>query len=80
MAVGIKVENAAFDGFGSNFSKTVQAMIMKLHAIIETASHTHLPDMMWLTASGRLQTAIVFCVELRKTRPTGNDSNNSAPV
>ena len=39
----------------------------------------YLPDMTWLAASGRLQSAIKYCVEVRKTGPTGNESNNQAP-
>ena len=54
------VENAATDIFGWNFSRTV--IIMKSYTLIGVSQSKHLPVLTWSSASGRLQTAIEYCV------------------
>ena len=53
---------------------------MKLYTIIGD-SQPHIPaDMRLLVASGRLQTVTECCMQVGKTGPIDDESNNSAPV
>ena len=51
-----------------------------MYALIGYSQSHILADTTWLTASGRVQNAIEYCMQVRKTGQTSNESNNSAPV
>ena len=57
-----KAENATFDGFISNFWRTVSARITKFYALMIT-SLTNLRDMTPQAASGRQQNAVNYCTK-----------------
>ena len=64
------VENAACDGFWWNVSRTFKAK--EDHKILQTCRGlTNLLEMTSLAASGRLQNAIKYCINVRKTGLTG---------
>ena len=76
---GKTVENTASEAFGWNFSRTVQARILKFYKFIEdNRSHKNLLEMTSPAASGRLQNVIKCCTKVPKTGPAGQESNNSA--
>ena len=68
----INVENAASDGFGWNFSRTVQARITKFRMLIEEnwpnkcAAYN-----VTIAACGRLKNATKHCTKVHKPGPAG---------
>ena len=67
------VENTAFNGFGWNFSRTIQARIMKFKftCLSRATGPTNLPEMTPPVASGRLQNVIEYCTKVGETGPAG---------
>ena len=81
--LGKTVENAASDGNGWNFSRMVQARIVKYDTLIEDKRHhksTNLPEMTSLAPSSRLQNAIKCYRKVRKTGLKCRKRHNSEMV
>ena len=76
----VYLENAASDGFGSNFSRTVLTNMTIFYSIfVDNLAHKP-AGCISLAASGRQQSATEYCLQVRKTGPTGKESNNSVTV
>ena len=75
------VENAASDGFGSNFSRQTSSKDHEVFtSLAETTSLTNLMDMTSLATSERPQNASEHCIIVRKKGPVDKESNNSVTV